>query len=170
MFQSIPGVIAFYTAKDIPGKNSFTPKNIPLVAKDEEFLCSGEVKFNGQPVGIIVANREKLAARVAKIVKIKYASQSTKTPLLTVIDVLKSQEASLRIKNGKVIEPTEIGNDVKCVLYNQITFESQYHYTMEAQTCVARPTEDGLEVFSSTQWLDFTNTAVALCLNVPVNR
>lgn len=133
-------------------------------------LCSGEVKFYGQPVGIIVANREKLAAKVAKLVKINYASQSTKIPLISVIDVLKSQDSSQRIKKGKVVEPTEIGNNVKYVIYDQITFESQYHYTMEAQTCVAKPTEDGLEVFSSTQWMDLTSAAVASCLNVPVSR
>ena len=68
------------------------------------------------------------------------------------------------------VEPTETGNDVKTVVYGEMRLNEQYHYYMETQTCVVRPTEDGLEVFASTQWLDLTNVAIARALNVPVNR
>ncbi|XP_064073184.1 uncharacterized protein LOC113399628 [Vanessa tameamea] len=163
----IPGVIAFYAAKDIPGKNNFTPINA-ILNSEEEILCSKDVKFNGQPVGIIVANREKIATNAAKLVKIKYESISTKKPLLTVHDVLMSTEKE-RISLDKMVEPTDIGNDVKKVISDKVIFESQYHYYMEPQTCVVKPSEDGFEVYSSTQWLDLTNIAIAECLNVPVN-
>lgn len=162
--------MAFYTAKDIPGKNTFTPTNTLFIETDEEILCSKEIKFNGQPVGIVVANREKLALRAAKMVKIKYDTISTSTPLLNIYDVLKSSERSKRVRKTESIEPTEIGNNVQYVIHDQINLKSQYCYTMETQTSVARPTEDGLEVFASTQWLNLTNVAIAGCLNVPVNR
>ncbi|CAG9788136.1 unnamed protein product [Diatraea saccharalis] len=63
----IPGVIAFYSAKDIPGDNSFTPTNVPLILANEEILCSRVVKYYGEPCGIIVADREKTANKAAKV-------------------------------------------------------------------------------------------------------
>jgi len=36
MFQHIPGIIAFLTAKDIPGKNSFIPVGLLTMVEEEE--------------------------------------------------------------------------------------------------------------------------------------
>jgi xanthine dehydrogenase molybdopterin-binding subunit B len=36
VFQDIPGIIAFLTAKDIPGKNSFIPLGLMSMVEDEE--------------------------------------------------------------------------------------------------------------------------------------
>lgn len=135
----------------------------------EEFLCNKEVKYYGQPVGIIVANREKIANKAADFVKVKY-SQSKRSPMITIASVLKSPEKANRVTNNRTVEPTETGNDIKCVLHGEYEVESQYHYTMEPHTCVVIPTEDGLEVYSSTQWVDLTNVAIAQSLKVPVNR
>ncbi|CAG5043721.1 unnamed protein product [Parnassius apollo] len=165
----IPGVIAFYTAKDIPGENSFIPSNIPILSQNEEILCSKEVKFYGQPAGIIVADRQKTSNKAARLVKVNYVSINNNKPLLNIDDVLKSNEKEKRIKTDQIVEPTDKGNEVKSVLYGNINFETQYHYYFEPQTCVVTPTEDGLAVYSSTQWLDVTNVAVAQCLNIPVN-
>ncbi|KAJ2951445.1 hypothetical protein O0L34_g13598 [Tuta absoluta] len=166
----VPGVIAFYSAKDIPGDNTFTPLNIPIVVvMNEEILCSGKVLFYGQPAGIIVADREKTAIKAARLVKIKYTSESKTKPMLTAEDVLASPERDQRTHQDAVIEAKETGHNVKTVIFGDISFPSQYHYTMEPQTCVVKPTEDGYEVYSSSQWLDLTNVAVAQCLKVPVN-
>lgn len=168
--QKLPGVIAFYTAKDIPGDNSFTPTNCPLVEVNEEILCSRQVKFYGDPVGVIVADREKTANKAAKLVKIKYEYLSTNKPILTIDDVLKSPEKDKRITTNRTVMPEDVGNDIKYVVKGELKMESQYHFYMEPQTCIVRPTEDGLEVISSTQWLDLANTALAQCLKIPVNR
>ncbi|PZC82143.1 hypothetical protein B5X24_HaOG210951 [Helicoverpa armigera] len=164
----LPGVIAFYTAKDIPGDNVFTPSNIPYMSDKEEILCDKKVKFHGQPAGIIVADREKTANHAARLVKIKY-SPSKSTPLMSIGEVLESSEKDKRVRADSTIEPTDVGHDVKTVIFGEMELEEQYHYYMEPQTCVAKPTEDGMEVFASTQWLDLVNVAVAQSLKVPVN-
>nr|UZT55360.1 aldehyde oxidase 1 [Spodoptera frugiperda] len=165
----LDGVIAFYTAKDIPGENTFTPANIPFIEVQEEILCSKEVKFHGQPAAIIVANREKTANKAAKLVKIEYATVSKNRPLLTIDEVIKSPERSQRVRSDQNIEPSDVGKDVKTVINGELDMGEQYHYYMETQTCVTRPTEGGMEVFAATQWLDLTNVAVAQALKVPVN-
>jgi xanthine dehydrogenase molybdopterin-binding subunit B len=35
----MPGVVAFLSAKDIPGKNSFTPVGLVMIFEDEE-VCN----------------------------------------------------------------------------------------------------------------------------------
>lgn len=47
--------------------------------------------------------------------------------------------------------------------------KGQYHYSMETQTCYCIPIEDGLDVYSSTQFIDLVMIAVSQALNVPEN-
>lgn len=143
---------------------------MPFLSEKELILCDKHVMFYGQPAGIVVANREKTANKAASLVKVNYESQSKNKPLLTIEDVLKSSERSTRVKIDSTVEPTDRGNNVKTIINGKFNMEGQYHYTMEPQTCIANPTEDGMEVYASTQWLDLTNIAISQCLNVPVNR
>lgn len=47
---------------------------------------------------------------------------------------------------------------------------SQYHYTMETQTTFCVPSDDGgIDVHSATQWIDFTQAAIAETLKIPQN-
>lgn len=67
---------SFYSAKDIPGKNSFIPPQFKVLAylEDEEIFVglNSEVKFFSQPCGIILAERMDLANYAATKVKISY--------------------------------------------------------------------------------------------------
>lgn len=46
---------------------------------------------------------------------------------------------------------------------------TQYHHYMETQQCVCVPSEDGMDVYSSSQWTDTAHIAVAETLKVPQN-
>lgn len=43
-----------------------------LVFEEEEIFCSSDVKFHGQPVGILLANTSDLANKAAEFVDITY--------------------------------------------------------------------------------------------------
>ena len=43
---------------------------------------------------------------------------------------------------------------------------AQFHFYMENQVSICRPTEDGFEVYSSTQWLDLVQNGIANVLGV----
>ena len=67
--------MAFYSAKDIPGTNNFVSLKAALIFEPEEIFCSSDVKFYGQPVGIILAKSHELANKAAEFVDIKYAGE-----------------------------------------------------------------------------------------------
>ena len=62
--------------------------------------------YAGQPVGIILAKTRDIAVTAAKFVKIKYNSEQK--PLLTVQEVLNSEETSRVYLQGQ-INPTKTG-------------------------------------------------------------
>lgn len=51
------------------------PKDYLFVDEDEEIFCSSSVKYNGQPVGVILAESNELANRVAEFVEIFYSNE-----------------------------------------------------------------------------------------------
>lgn len=67
----------FFTAKDIPGRNNFTPKSNDTSYDEQIFLpLNSPVLFNGQPVGVILADSYELAIRAADQVEIIYMDPS----------------------------------------------------------------------------------------------
>lgn len=88
------GVVAFYSAKDIPGKNlCVAAANKMFILTDDELLFAEEdVAYAGQPVGVIVAETQALANEVAKLVEIKYKEKLTRKPVLTIEDALATQD------------------------------------------------------------------------------
>lgn len=92
---------SFYSAKDIPGKNSFIPlkQTIPIMLEDEEIFVGVDSKilYYGQPCGMILANSMDLAYYAASQVKITYKKVKGKESivsgnLLDVIDNLKDSD------------------------------------------------------------------------------
>nr|XP_024214404.1 xanthine dehydrogenase-like isoform X2 [Halyomorpha halys] len=162
----IPGVVAFYSAKDIPGKNSFATFSL-LAPEDEELFCSGPVKYAGQPVGIIVAKTHDLAIKAAKMVKIEYSNE--KKPLLTVKEVLASGDITRLFLSG-VIVPTKINVLFKHKINGEFELGPQYHFTMELQTCLCVPLSDGMDIHTSSQFMDFVQKGVANVLGINLNK
>ncbi|XP_045499508.1 indole-3-acetaldehyde oxidase-like isoform X1 [Colias croceus] len=163
-----PGVVGFFTAKDIPGRNTFTPIEVPLQAEDEVILPEKKVSYYGQPVALIAATTHKLAIRAAGLVKVKY-NQSKQKPVLSIQDALKAPDKDKRIRQENSIAPTDKGTDIAHVIKGSYYVPDQYHFTMETQSCTVGNTRRGLVVRSATQWMDLVQSAVAKSLNLPLN-
>ncbi|XP_069693946.1 uncharacterized protein [Periplaneta americana] len=166
----IPGVIKFLRDKDIPGSNDFTPSNLTFFEEPEEVFCSGKIKYAGQPLGLIVAETKELAEKAVSKVKVEYTNE--RKPYLNIRDVIASGDKT-RIRVEK--EPDSIRkevpgrSEVSHVIKGKLDTGAQYHFTMETQQCVCIPTEDGIDVYPSTQWMDLAQVAMSKALDIPEN-
>ncbi|XP_013136122.1 PREDICTED: xanthine dehydrogenase/oxidase-like [Papilio polytes] len=156
-----PGVIAFYSAKDIPGINSFTPYGKRIFLANEEIFCSGEVKYYNQAIGMIVAETQQIANRAAKLVVGHYSE--IKKP---VIDVKLAKNDPNRVSLYRSIEATDRGLDVYKVVHGSMTIYQQYHFCMETLTSISIPVEDGLEVHAATQYTEGIQVMTSRALNI----
>ncbi|XP_014098512.3 uncharacterized protein [Bactrocera oleae] len=165
-----PGVIAFYTAKDIPGTNSSCDSIFGYEA--EEIFCSDIVKYYGQPLGVVVAQTNDIANRIAPKVKVTYSNNvRVHNVLTTTADVLEADEMK-RITMIKTSKIDEIKLVQKPDINSKGVFEigGQYHFTMEPQTTIVVPFEEGLNVWTATQWMDHTQSVIAKMLKLQVNK
>ncbi|XP_022826959.1 probable aldehyde oxidase gad-3 [Spodoptera litura] len=163
----IPGVLAFFSAKDIPGKNSFLSQRVPGQLFPEEVFVEKTIKYYDQPIGVIVAETERLAYRAALLVKVNYKLDKKK-PILTIKDA-REREPS-RVSLFLIYPARDRGLNVQRVLKGTDEIYAQCAYYMESQTSVSRPSEDGIDVYASTQFLDSYHTALSEVLNIPQNR
>ncbi|KAJ8719479.1 hypothetical protein PYW08_011654 [Mythimna loreyi] len=162
--MAIEGVVALYTAKDIPGVNSFTFPGVVQLQTHEEEILATKIKFYGQPIAILVAVTEKLAEEVAKLVKVTYKNVSKAAPVLTIDEAKK--DSNRYVPGNQGIEPTGRGDNITKIINGVYEVESQYHYFIEPLTCVVVPVDKMLEVYDSTQWMDFTQNAIARSLGI----
>ncbi|CAG4933298.1 unnamed protein product [Parnassius apollo] len=160
-----PGVIAFYSAKDVPGLNSFTPAGRRIFLANEEIFCSGEVKYYNQPIGVIVAETQQIADRAAKLVVASYSN--IRRPILDVKEA-KNDPARTSLYSSKVA--TKRGSDVVKVINGSMAIYQQYNFCMETLTSIGVPIEEGLEVHSATQYTEGIQVMTSRALNIDENR
>ncbi|KAG5888275.1 hypothetical protein JTB14_025195 [Gonioctena quinquepunctata] len=156
------GVVAFFSASDIPGTNTFMSS---LEAELEELFCSGTVQYYNQAIGMIVADTHANATAATAKVKVTYTVSST-TPLVTTKAVLDANDTD-RIATVSTVTATSTGTDITHTIKGTFELGPQYHYHMEVQCTSVVPTEDGLELYPATQNMDRTQQAVAEALNIP---
>ncbi|XP_052749009.1 uncharacterized protein LOC113513039 [Galleria mellonella] len=164
---NLPGVLAFFSAKDIPGNNSFLSQKVPAQPMSEEIFAEKEVKYYDQAIGVIVAETEKLANRAALLVRTKYKVDKRK-PILTITDAQKRDPN--RITLYAVIPARDRGIDIQKIIKGSQNIFWQYHYPMETLSCVSIPSEDGIDLYPCTQWTDSVHISVAEMLNIEQNR
>jgi len=92
---AVPGVVAVYTGKDVhPSGAEPTDRNHHMLARDKAL-------YYGQPIAIVVATSESIAAEAAELVEVDY------TPLDAVIDPLKAMERDAPVIRKKATEGSE---------------------------------------------------------------
>ncbi|XP_073232045.1 xanthine dehydrogenase/oxidase-like [Porites lutea] len=173
----LPGVVKYITAADIPkgGVNNFMPVS---EFEPEEVLCTGNVLFAGQALGLIVADTQRHADEAAKAVKIVYKEQ--KPPILTIDEAIKANsffDVNAVEYTSKAPDTALKKGDADAAIRNSphivqgtVYTGNQFQYHIENQIALCVPEDDSLTVHCATQKIDGTQRAVAKVLNLPIHR
>jgi xanthine dehydrogenase large subunit len=153
------GVVAVFTAADIPGENNCGP-----IIHDDPFLADGKVEFLGQPVAVVVA-REMLYAREAAR-KARVAVQELPA-ILSIDEAMANQSFVMPAKSITRGKPAEAIAAAPHRVKGRTTCGQQEQFYLEGQIAYAVPREDGqLTIYVSTQHPDGNQREAAAALNL----
>jgi xanthine dehydrogenase large subunit len=139
-----PGVVAVYTARDIPGENDCGP-----VIHDDPILAPDLVQYAGQAIFLVVADSHDAARRAARKAQVDY---ETLPALLGIREAIAAGSFVAPTRTIVRGEPAERHAAAPHRLQGTIELGGQDHFYLEGQVAVALPQEDGgMLVLSSTQ-------------------
>jgi len=141
---SMDGIIAIYSAKDIPGENQIGP-----IIQDETLLAEDKVHFIGEPVALVVAKTGELAQKALKKIKLEIEE------LPVVTDPREAFANGQIIGNSRTFALGDIEgawNICDVVVEGRCDIAGQEHVYLETQRARAVPLEDRcFRIHSSTQ-------------------
>ncbi len=153
------GVVAVFTAADIPGENNCGP-----IVHDDPFLADGKVEFLGQPVALVVA-REMLYAREAA--RKAHVAVQELPAILSIDEAMAHQSFVMPAKSITRGKPAEAIAAAPHRVKGRTTCGQQEQFYLEGQIAFAVPREDGqMTIYVSTQHPDGNQREAAAALNL----
>ncbi|TMJ19907.1 MAG: xanthine dehydrogenase molybdopterin binding subunit [Alphaproteobacteria bacterium] len=139
--RAAPGVVAVFTAADIPGENNVGP-----VFHDDKLFAEGEILYPGQPLFVVAAESNRAARAAARLAKV----QAEPLPAqVTIAEAREEFEPPQRMVRGDAGEALV---SAPHRLQGRVEMGGQEHFYLEGQAALATPGEAGqLHVVSSTQ-------------------
>ncbi len=161
----MPGVVAFFSAADIPGVNEIGP-----VFYGEELFAEKKVEFVGHPVGIIVAESAAQARDAANQVRINWGEE--RKPILSIEDAIAAK--SFLWDTPRFIEKGDVESAFAKsanIVEGEVNVGAQEHFYLEPQGSIANVTDnDEIEIWASTQNPTKTQMKVAAILKLPAGK
>ncbi len=157
------GVVAVFTAKDIPGENQ-----IGAVIPDETLLAEGHVLYIGEPVAVVVANSAANARKAAAKINLKIE----KLPVIVDPREAFAKGEIIGTPRTFVLGDTEsVWGKCDIVVQGTCDIGGQEHVYLETQRARAIPLENkGLRLLSSTQSPYAVQKAMARILGLPQHK
>jgi xanthine dehydrogenase large subunit len=156
--KASPGVVAVYTAKDIPGTNDCGP-----IIHDDPILADGKVEYVGQPIFLVVADTHDNARRAARKAVVDYEELPA---ILTPQEAKKAQSFVLPPMHLKRGEFKRAFDEAPHKLKGELYVGGQEQFYLEGQISYAVPKEgNGMLVYCSTQHPSEMQHVVAHALN-----
>jgi CO/xanthine dehydrogenase Mo-binding subunit len=168
--ESLAGVVAIVTAKDVPGENI-----VPLVLKDLPLLAEKEALFRGQPIALVAAETKEIAEEAVRSIKLNYERLPAVTDPLEAL----GKKAPRIYGKDNVFSHYNIdrGNiargfaSAEVIVEEVYTTNYQVHAYLETQGIIGRLTPDGgMTIYGSMQCPFYVHDAIAQVLGFPQNK
>ncbi len=158
--KAMPGVVAVYTYKDIPGTNDCGP-----IVHDDPILAEEKVEYVGQPVFIVVADTHDNARRAARKADIQYEE----LPAILTPEAARDAESfvvpPMRLARGDAQAAFERSPNI---LKGTLHVGGQEQFYLEGQISYAIPKEgNGMHIYCSTQHPTEMQHVVSHALHYP---
>lgn len=168
---ALPGVIRIFTAADVPGG-----RVIGLIKQDWPLMIAvgEETHYIGDVLAGVVAASEAIARQAVEQIKVDY---EVLPPVIDAHAALRPDSpqvhpwgnvlSKMEIKRGDAAAALAAAAYVAHGVYQTQTIE---HGFMEPECCVARPMDDGVEVFSQGQGIYEDQKQIAKLLGLPLEK
>ena len=160
--RTAPGVVAVFTADDVPGSLDIGP-----VYSGDQLLARETVDYAQQPLFLVVAESHRLARQAARLAKIKIEPTELQLDVEQALAAEDFLRPSHTMQRGK---PTTAIADADLQLQGRMHIGGQEHFYLEGQACLCTPKEEGgVHILSSTQHPSEVQKLVAEVLSLPIN-
>ena len=148
---AVNGVVAIFTAEDIPGKNL-----IGIINKDQPLLATGKVRAVGEPIALVAAESEDAAKQALTFIEVTYEELPS---VFSPEEALKPDAPEIHAK-GNMLFTRKLckGNVDRAFKRCDIVIENTYrtarieHSYLEPDAGAGYVDEDGtLVIYASTQ-------------------
>jgi xanthine dehydrogenase large subunit len=157
--RSAPGVVAVFTAADIPGENNVGP-----VFHDDLLFAEDEILYPGQPLFVVAATGNRAARVAARLAKVETE------PLPALVTLADAQEAGSDFEEPQRMargDPQAALERATHRLSGTLAMGGQEHFYLEGQAALATPGEEGhIHVVSSTQHPSEVQHLIAVLLGL----
>jgi len=171
--ESMPGVAAVITAKDVPN-NGFG------LVPDEPVLAAHEVRYQGEPIAAVAAVDEDTALEAVSRIKVQFEERR---PVFDVMEAMKPDAPQVRPEGnlfqfgGRPLALIDLGDIEKGMREADVVVEGTYttpmmeHAQLEPQVSLATVENDGkLTIYTVSQAMFFHQGQLASILNVPQSK
>ncbi len=161
--RSAPGVIAVFTAADIPGVNDCGP-----ILQDDPILAGDLVQYVGQPIFAVAASSQTEARKAAQLGLIEYEV----LPAITnVVDGKQQQSWVLPVMRLRQGDAEKAMKGALHRTQGEFSVGGQEQFYLEGQISYAAPQEGGcIRLWCSTQHPSEMQQVVAHALGIDFNQ
>ncbi|MEM6702762.1 MAG: xanthine dehydrogenase molybdopterin binding subunit [Acidobacteriota bacterium] len=139
-----PGVVAVFTADDLPGHNVWGP-----ILVDEPFLADDEIGYLGQPIAVVAAETRAAAEAARSLAKVEVVEEK---PILHLDE---ADERGDYLGFERFIRRGDVEKGLGAAAHRldgEFWCNGQEQFYLESQAALAEPRERGeVTVYSSTQ-------------------
>src|SRR4051794_6956166 len=157
--RAAPGVVAAFSAADIPGENNVGP-----VVHDDRLFAEDEILYAGQPLFVVAATSHRAARVAARLAKVEAE------PRPALVTIAEAADAGLEFEPPQIMARGDADAALSRAahrLAGTLAMGGQEHFYLEGQAALAVPGEAGqIHVVSSTQHPSEVQHLIAVLLGL----